>query len=438
MSAEIIQLSNMRGARTQVGHAIRTGEMAYKQLENLHAEGRLPANSVIIDASKALFQKEFIAALRASGAEIILDTKAAELSEIGKFQGYAKGAPWAKKDDNRPLNVGDFDTRSNEDLYGKIARFALENGVTAIMAPTHFLKEGAADPWLHVDIETVSLLRSALDREGGHHIAIDYPLIAPHTKITDVAHRERIMQAIAGLPFDNLIVRLSGFGSLAGQLTTKRTLQAVADLQRLGYPIMLDHIGGLIATAAVAFGFVSGVAHGIGERERFDASQWHKPPKPREPGSFFGRPTYIPVPGLGRSFTKDHINLIAGTQGGRRLVSCQDRNCCPRGLIDMLDKPRAHIAFQQFEKMQALFEVPDTRRAQHFLDTEMHTAQHKARDLAQLKTGNATVNKALANSHKRIDSLAKTFETLIKIDHPVPSALRWRGTAVCRKGVSIV
>ena len=53
--AKVIQLPPTGAVRTLIGHAIRTGEASYKRLENLHAEGRLPARAVIVDASKARF-----------------------------------------------------------------------------------------------------------------------------------------------------------------------------------------------------------------------------------------------------------------------------------------------------------------------------------------------------------------------------------------------
>lgn len=424
--------------RTPIGHAIRTGETAFKQLGNLHAEGRLPASSVIIDASKARFQKEFIGALRDTGSEILLDPKTVELSEIGRFRGTASGAPWAHREEDRPLSLVDFDPRANTDLFGQIARFAIEIGATAVMAPSHFLRDGAADPRLLIDRTAVVSLRDALDREGGGNIAIDYALVLPHTRLMDSTNRHRIMQAISGLPFDNLIVRLSGFGASSGPLAAKRTLLALADLQRLGYPIMLDHIGGLIATAAVAFGFVSGIAHGIGERERFDARDWHKPPKEREPDATFGRAVYIPVPGFDRGFRATDLEVIVGAQGGRRLVSCQDRSCCPKGLSSTLDKPKAHIAYQSFKSMGGIFETPDTRRPQHFLDTDMRTAERKAGDLARLKIGDEKIAKALEEGRKRIDNFARTFETLSNLERAIPPALNRRCAPYDRSGTGAI
>jgi hypothetical protein len=426
MSAKIIELSHQTRLRTPIGHVIRTGESSYKQLENLHAEGRLSASAVIVDASKARYQREFIRSLRDSASDVILDTKAAELSEIGKFRGAAKGAPWAMTEEDRPLAAADFEAGSNTDLYGKIARHAVELGVTAVMAPSHFLRHGADDPWLSMDRTAVRLLRMALDREGGSAIAIDYPLIAPHTRFLDAVHRQQLLEALQDLPIDNLMVRLSGFGADAGPLTTKRTLIALEDLHRLGYPVLLDHVGGLVGLSAVAYGVASGIAHGIGEYDRFDAREWHKPPKERDPEVPFGRATYIPLPGFDKSFRKADLQTIAAVIGGRRLVACQDRHCCAHGLNSMLDNPRAHIAQQKRRAIAALQQVPDARRVGHFLDGEMREAERKAGDLARLNTGDDKLNKALAEGRKRIDSMARMYETLAERDRPAVRPMRRR------------
>ena len=50
----------------------------------------MPVSSVVIDASKANEQKEFINNLHKDRAEVILDTKRAELSSIGRFEGLLK------------------------------------------------------------------------------------------------------------------------------------------------------------------------------------------------------------------------------------------------------------------------------------------------------------------------------------------------------------
>ena len=49
--AKVVQFQPTGALRTPIGHAIRTGEASYRMLEDLHAEGRLPARAVIVDAS---------------------------------------------------------------------------------------------------------------------------------------------------------------------------------------------------------------------------------------------------------------------------------------------------------------------------------------------------------------------------------------------------
>ena len=158
--------------------------------------------------------------------------------------------------------------------------------------------------WLPIDCRSVGLLRAALDREAGRHVAIDYPLILPHTRLLDQQYLPRFMTALRGLPVDNLVVRLSGFGADAGPLTVKRTLGAIQELQVLGYPLLLDYVGGLVGLGALAFGILSGIAHGIGERDRFDARSWHRPQQRPTADRSFGRPIHIPLPGLDKSFRK--------------------------------------------------------------------------------------------------------------------------------------
>jgi uncharacterized membrane protein len=71
-----------------VGHLLRLGESGYRKLANLKASGFLPAQHAVVDASKPHHQKEFLADLRASGVEIVLDTKSAELGTLHKCSGH--------------------------------------------------------------------------------------------------------------------------------------------------------------------------------------------------------------------------------------------------------------------------------------------------------------------------------------------------------------
>ena len=424
--ADVLQLAQTGRFRTPIGHVIRTGEASYRQLEHLHAKGRLPARAVVIDASKARFQLEFIRSLRASGADVTLDPKVAELSEPGKFSGSAKATPRAIEDARRPLEPDDFDPQADTDLFGKIARMSVELGVTTVLSPAHFLRPGVDNVWLPIDRRSVALLRAALDREGCAQIAIDYPLILPHIRLLDDRYLPRTLAALPGLPFDNLVLRLSGLGADARPLAVKRTAGAIEQLHVLGYPILLDYVGGLVGLGALAFGVVSGIAHGIGERDRFDARSWNKPPRPQSADGSFGRPIAIPLPGLDKSFRKKEFRAIATAARGRRLDVCGERDCCPRGLSSMLENHRAHIARQKFRAIKALFAVPDARRVDHFIDVDLRSAERLARDLVHLNLVDDGLTKSRSNWRKRIGSMTRMFETLSERTRPSPPPLKRR------------
>ena len=103
--------------------------------------------------------------------------------------------------------------------------------------------------------------------EGGSKIAIDYSVIISHTELNNPYVCGKLTAAFADLPVDNVWIRASGLDSTTGPLTVRRYLTALASLHNLGKPIIADYLGGLVGTAALAFGVVRGVAHGINERE---------------------------------------------------------------------------------------------------------------------------------------------------------------------------
>jgi hypothetical protein len=322
--------------------------------------------------------------LRADGAEIVLDTKVAELSTPGKFSGYAKDAPWAEIGKGKPLRADHFAPNPVGDIFGKIARFAVEHHVDAVLAPTHFLGDKAFDNWFRIDRVSCLAMRQALDCEGGQAIAIDYLLIAPHTTLNDDTIRSSYLSGLDSLPYENLWVRASGFGNDASPLTTKRFITSMSALHNLGKPIIADYLGGLVGEAALAFGAVSGIAHGIGERERFDAGSWHKPPQKSEDGKG-GRTVRILIPGLDRSATRNELQLMVKARGSHKLVACDNRACCPHGLKDMIGDPRQHAAYQSFAVMDELASIPDLSRERNFLVGRMTEVDRQARQVKDLK-----------------------------------------------------
>lgn len=410
-----------------VAHYLRIGDTGHRLLADLHEEGRLPARRVVVDASRLRFQKELVESFRAAGAEIVLDAKAAELAEPAKYGGFASGAPWSASGNGQPLGPEHFERRAASDVIGRIARFAVEHRVNAVLAPGHFLREGDKNPWFAVDREACSALRSALDREGGGHIALDYALILPHTALNDPGVRGEIIAGLEDLPFDNLWVRASGFGSDGAPATARRFITALCGLHNCGKPIVADYLGGLVGLASIAYAAVCGLAHGIGERERFDARSWHKP-RPTNLEKVRGFTVRTAIRGLDKWLSVRDLELLAKSRGGTRLVVCGDRACCPHGLEDMLKNPRRHAACQRLAQIRDIERIPDLKRERHFLDGEMTDVDRSARQIKELKTGEEAMTKRLVAHSRRLERLRATLEHLHETrgeDHPrSPAAIR--------------
>ena len=77
MGAMIPPMPGVRAPIQPITRYLRIGQTGYRQLATLQGNGSLPAHRVVVQASKLKFQKDLIGALKAAGAEIVLDTEAA-------------------------------------------------------------------------------------------------------------------------------------------------------------------------------------------------------------------------------------------------------------------------------------------------------------------------------------------------------------------------
>ncbi|MFC7691821.1 hypothetical protein ACFQY5_21840 [Paeniroseomonas aquatica] len=424
---------------------------AHRKLADLHAAGHLPARRLVVEASRLRNQRELTAAVRDAGGEIVLDTEAAELASVGRHAGRVRGAPWALPEGAGPLGPDHFRADAKTDVIGQIARLAVSSGVTAVLSPAHHLGDPAFHDWFSVDRDACPALRRALDREGGQGIAIDYPLIVPNAMLNDQNHRGLLVAALAALPIDYVWLRVVGLGADAGPLQLSRYLSAVAGLHNLGKPVIADHLGGLPGQAAVAFGGVSGIAQGIGERERFDTGDWHKPAKPRPDDAKFGRAVRLSIPGLNRTLTRSELDVLASAKNGRRICGCADRACCKHGYDSMVTDPRGHAARQFFNSIAKLEAVPDLRRETYFLshDGPMAKADRTAREIKALRPDAAeaarhnvdpeALMKRLADHSRTTEKICTTLETIHETrGNDVPrarvAALRSGGAPKSAKG----
>jgi hypothetical protein len=340
-----------------------------------------------------------------------LDTNVAELSVIGRHQGAAQGAPWA--DPNSVLTETHLRVGANEfDLIGQIARFAVENGINRVMAPAHYLTQ-ATDDWFGTDLAACDALRRSLDQEGGADIAIDYPLIISNAALNDTAQRRVFIASLAARPVDSVWLRISGFGGGATAAALRKYIAAARDFHELERPIIADCVGGLSAQAILSFGAASGIVHGFAERERFDASSWNKPPPPRDPDKKRGANAYaVLLPGVDRLLKPSQARALIETPGGRRILACNDRWCCPRGFDDTIADPKGHYLRQRAWQCDAISRIPEARRVQHFLDRTLADADRAARQVARLKVADPQLREVVNDNARRLDRMRVVLENL--------------------------
>lgn len=380
--ANVIPLQTARSASTPAELFLRVGDTHYGQVASLYSEGGLPIRRAIFDASKLKHQIDFIKTLRDDKVELTLDTKLAELAALTRYQGNPSGAPWA----NGTLHLPEMfvDARC-QGLAEHIAQVAVELGFDRVLSPSHLLRGGLLDPWLAIDKKLCMELRKALDQAGGGHIAIDYSLMMEERPLRDEAVRSALLHQLDSLPFENLVLRASHFGADAEAPKVRAFINMLERLMTGGRPVIIDHVGGLVGRALLAFGVASGIAHGLDEHLRFDGTPWSRLPKDNEKDDEGrgGAAKRISIPLLDRSLTVPELTALVNAKGGQRLV-CSDRNCC-RSLSDMINHSKRHSIFQETKALAALGIVPDLMRTEHFLNKEMAESDRFARQIKELK-----------------------------------------------------
>ena len=400
----VAKIHYLHGEPSPIAHLVRVGYSGYRQLETLSEQGRFEPRQLVIEAGNYEAQRDLVSSVWSAGAEIVLDPTIAELSVIGRYSGACRDLPWANRE--RPLGPDDLRGDAGKTVARQIADFSVSRKVDVVLAPTHLLT-GARDEWLALDRRICEELRIALDSQGGRQIEIDYPLIITYEMLRDEASRRALVQALGELPFVNLWVRVAGFGADASAVGVRRFIMALSEFHLLGKPVIADCVGGLAALAVVSFGAASGVAHGIAEKERFDASKWNMVPK-KGGGGQSGR---LYLPGLDRHFKLREARSIIEARGGRRLLACSDRDCCPLGLEDMEKDPKAHFLTQRTKQVRDIERVVDFRRSTQFLDFHLASADRTARQAAKLKVEPA-LGKALRRASARLDRMRGVLEDL--------------------------
>lgn len=384
MSADIVDFPQKSPPVGPLAQFVRLGEVSHKRTASLFAEGHLTAKRIVVDASRLRFLRSEIKQFKEAGREIVLDTKAAELAALSKFAGSAKDAPWSQVAGGQLVGADCFLRDHPGDIFGQIARCAVEFDVDAVLAPGHFLHPDGGLDWLSIDRGSCFELRRALDREGGKHIAIDYLLILPHLMLNDPEMRLKITHALSDVPFDNLWIRASGFGNDSAAQPLVALISSLVQLHNLGKPIITDYLGGLVGEAVMALGASSGFAHGIAECERFDARQWNKPAKKRDPDKPGGRATRITLSLINKSLTLNEYETLLSAKSAKRLLSPSVSVAGVRTPIDVINDPKIIASAEAVTNFEALARVPNLHRPRDFVERRVEPAVERMQQIKNL------------------------------------------------------
>ncbi len=379
-----------------IGSFLRVGHTGYRKLESLIAASRLRFRRFVFDAAYIEGQGDLLGTVRRSGCEILLDPNLAETATPGRFDSPVGTLPWGNPD--RPWEAGDYGRSRNHATAQSIAEFALKHNVNAVLAPAHWI-EVIPSPWVSVDLRLCEELRYELDRAGGKHIAVDYQVITTNTLLKDAASRATLIAGLRCAPIENIWLRSSGFGATATGTATRAFIEASRDFHELDKPIIADFAGGFSGLAAAAFGGIGGLCHGMGQKEDFRIAAWRK----RSEGGGASRRIYLPE--LDRFLTEGQLGAFFSVRGTKARFGCNDTSCCAQGAEDMIENPHKHFAIQRSKQIRELSEIPEPRRAEHFLLHVLDPAVRSARLAARLKLGDEHLSKIMVAAKQRLVNL---------------------------------
>lgn len=362
----------------RVGH--RDAALVTKLLE----QGLPTGSGVIIDPAARSRTTDLRSAAVENGVEVVLDPKSVELSTIGGLASSTVARlPWAHASPHSPRSVSGV----SSDAFGKaVAASAVDQQVTGVFAPTHFLD--ADENWLTVDADLTRSLRVHLDAQGAGSTVIYYPLIASLRLLRDDAALNRITtqlaELIASRQVDGLFLRVQGFGTTkAGPRNLRSYLAVARQLHSLGVPLVGERTG-TVGIALAAFGAIGGVESSITYGEVYDARRLNKPPD----GKGFVPAPRVYIADALAMVSKQEASAILSRRGFTRLA-CQ-QPCCRHDRQAMIDDPRRHFVVTRSSELASLSATPDVDCAEHYLTTTLMPARDNAAQLARHLPGLST------------------------------------------------
>lgn len=410
----------VRATEEPLGLYLRPAHNDHQVLCQLLSEGRSSMSGVVFDPGFADVHEELRSAVRERKLWAVLDPRIMELGTPGGFTPRLAALPWGG---DRYHTPNDLVGANGERVVDEIVKCVVRNGYTAVLAPSHFLADGAVDPWMRVDHALTCRLRERLDQADGSDVAIYYPLATTTKVFMDGNRRAAVMKTLADLPIESIWLRIHPFGSHSGHVTLARYMSACRDLHKLKIPLIAEKTGN-IGLALLAFGAVGGTEAGVSSGERFDYGRLSRIPK-KSKG--FSPQARVYIPGLGlfleraiaRSFF-EHRNLKAN-------FACANNTCCRRGASDTLTNPRRHFVYTRMDEVGLIGSVPLSLRASEYLEKILRPATDRLGRAMQTELPDSLRSK-LESTRKKLDGWRDTLGQMSRwspalTSSPVPERL---------------
>lgn len=389
----------IRPAPEPLGLYFRAAYNDHKALIDVIGSGGLGFHGIVFDPLNEDRHSELHDLVLELGRDAILDPRTQELGSKGGYQPKMAKLPWAT---DVPHGPGDFLGDNARRIAETIAKYVIEKRYTAVLAPTHYI-ESANSPWLDLDAQSTRLLRICLDRYGAQDIPIFYSLAVSYRAFRTAEERSIIQSKLVGAPVESIWLKVA-LGSNVTHASIRNYVNGAAELHALGIPLVGDMMGGLRALSALAFGAVAGIAHGLTQKERFNAAALTSPRKEGSKGWI--QPTRVYVPTLDMYLNKDEARVFFAARNAKSRFACMDSDCCPNGAKDMIGHPARHFLRQRSGEIQRISAIPEQRRAERFLEEVLRPMTDSAIFAEKLKIdGHPELTKRLEHKRKAVELL---------------------------------
>lgn len=407
--SDVLKPRSIRPAAPPLGLYIRPGRNDQKLLLDVIAAGHTAFSGAVLEATRLTRQSELLSQLSARRLETILDPLTQQSALPGSFTDEIGALPWVAG------GIQSYDQLVAVDGQHRIASLAsivIEHKFSAVISPSHFL-ESAFDRWLEIDVNNTKNLRTLLDRSN-RRTHIIYSLATPYSIFRDQDQRNRIIEALNAVPMNALRLKIDGLGMNSTASAIRNYIDAAADFHRLGVPVIADHMGGLNGLSLMAFGAASGIAHGVTLGERFSASAWKRP----KSGNAFAPARRVYMADLDMLLAPSEAAAVMSSQKGRSLCGCRDTHCCRRGVVDMLEEPGRHFLVRRMAEVGELSVLPESVRAERFVERRLRTATDRALAAANLGWEDPIMAKKMSDHRKRLDRLRIALGALSEGSRP--------------------